>query len=228
MIQVNIKFAKMSRHFVYLKLRLSKFFDKIKKMEIFKKALSSKRSTIIYGHYGRYPSLVEFYLNSISELEPASDHELIFWYRPNLYDSRLLYVFIEPPFDAVIPSNIWTIVLTSHLQLSWNPSTTQIIKCTKLLNVPKPVEVHSDQTVIEPSTSHVWPFYEMVKNVQIDLSSVENVHEAYLKLLTIFDLLSPSSIWSLSMKHELRKNLLEKIRPNESNFYEAILLKTLG
>ena len=198
-------------------------------MDIFQKALASKRSTIIHGHYGRYPSTVQFYLNAIPELEPASDFELIFWYRSNSYESKLLHILIEPPFDAIIPSNIWTIVLTSHLQLFWNPLTTQVIKCEKSFDVPKPIQITNDQTVIEPSTSHVWPFHETIQNenVCIDLSSVDSCHEAYLKLLTVFDLLRSSSLWSLSIKNYLRENLLKKIKPKDSK-HDALLLEVLG
>lgn len=198
-------------------------------MELFQKALTFKRSTIIYGHYGRYPSLVQFYLNSISELEPASDYELIFWYRPNLYESRLLHVLIEPSFDEVIPSNIWTIVLSSHLQLFWNPLTTRVVKCEKDLNISQPIKSNADQIVVIPSTSHVYPYHPIFqendfnKSIRIDMSTVNHCHEAYLKLLTVFDLLRPSTVWSLSIPIALRQSLLKKLKPQESKYDKHIL-----
>ena len=195
-------------------------------MDIFEKALASKRSTIIHGHYGRYLSLVQFYLNSISELEPISDYELIFLYRPNLYDSRLLHILIEPPFDAIIPSNVWAIVLTSHLHLYFNPLTTRVVKCEKNLNVPKPIEASADQTVLIPSTSHIWPFQQTIEEARIDLSEIQDCHEAYLKLLTVFDLLRPSSKWSLSIGYNLRTSLMKKLMPKSSK-YDAQLLEVL-
>ena len=196
-------------------------------MDIFQKALNSKHSTIIHGHYGRYPSLVQFYIDSIPELEPASDYELIFWYRPNLYKSRLLYILIEPSFDTVIPSDIWTIVLTSHLHLLWNPLTTKVIKCEKHFTVTKPIEISADQEPFVPLINHVWPFQEIIQNVRVDLSLEENCHEAYLKLLTVLDLLRSSSKWSLSTKHDLKSNLLKKLKPFDSK-HDKYLLEVLG
>lgn len=193
-------------------------------MEFFQKALVSKKSTIIYSHYGRYPNLVKFYLDSIPELEPVSDYELTFLYRPNLYESRLLHIVIEPSFDAIIPSDVWTIVLSSHLQLFWNPLYTQVIKCDKIFDISQPTDDLSDMEAMVPPTNHAWPFCEKIENTRIDLSDVENCHEAYLKILTAMDLLSTTSKWHLSIGENLRQNLLKKLKPDYSNRQLLLIL----
>lgn len=177
-------------------------------MDYFQTALASARSTIIHGHFGRYPYLVKFYLDSIPELEPVSNYELIFWFHPK---SRFLHILIEPPLDAFIPSEPWVIVLTSHLHLRWNPLTTRVVHCVQpTLQVPLPQSPSADDSVLLPPTSHVFPFltYEM-EPVRVDFSSVQSIHEAYLRLLTLFDVLRPYSKWSISIPEQLRQNLMK-------------------
>lgn len=190
-------------------------------MNYFREALVTQRSTILYGCFGRYPNLIQFYLNSIPELEPASDYEPIFWY----CKKRLLYILIEPAFEEVIPSHRWSLVLTSHLRLCYDPMYTQIIHSHVPLvrPIPFPVKPSADQTVVIPPTSHEMPFLN--ESSRIDLSAVNNTHEAYLRLLTLCDVLRPFSEWSLSIPEKLRQSLLKDIP--KTGPYDSHLLKVL-
>lgn len=191
-------------------------------MNFIQEALNSKRSTIICGHFGRYPFLVKFYLDAIPELESASDYELIFWYR----NRGLLYIFLEPPFDATIPSDKWCIVFTSHIRLRWYPLTTRLVQTNSPLDrfIPFPGKLNPDLKLVIPPTSHILTFLDSEPS-QIDLLAVENTHEAYLRLLTLYDALRPSSKWSLQISDSLRKKLLKNI-PGTGP-YDAHLLKIL-
>lgn len=191
-------------------------------MNFFQEALASKRSTIIYGPFGRYPFLVKFYIEAIPELESVSEYELIFWYR----NRGFLYIFLEPPFEAFIPSDKWCIVLTSHLRLQWNPLTTRLVQANLALNksIPLPETLNADFRVVIPPTSHLFNFLGS-KPVQIDLSAVDNTHEAYLRFLTLFDVLRPTSQWCLRISDTLRKKLLKDIP--DTGPYDVHLQKVL-
>lgn len=190
-------------------------------MNYFREALATKRSTILYGSFGRYPNLIQFYLDSIRELEPASDYEPIFWY----CKKRLLYVLIEPVFQEVIPSQRWNLVITSHLRLSYDPMSTQIVNCHFPLEkqIPFPVKPSADHIVVVPPTSHETSFLK--GSSRIDLSAVDNTHEAYLRLLTLCDVLRSFSEWSLSIPEQLRQDLLKNIP--KTGPYDSHLLKIL-
>lgn len=192
-------------------------------MNFFQEALASKRSTILYGHFGRYPFLVKFYLEAIPGLESASDYELIFWY----HNRGFLYILLEPPFDACIPSDKWCIVLTSHVRLRWNPLTTRLVQIPYSLNkvIPFPeTKIDPDLRVVIPPTSHIGTFLT-AQPTHIDLTAVDNTHEAYLRLLTLFDVLRPAYTWSLQISNRLRKNLSKDV-PG-SGPYDAQLLNIL-
>lgn len=176
-------------------------------MNFFEEALASSRSTILHGSFGRYPHLVKFYLNSIPELIPFSSDEPIFWYYPK---ARFLHIMVEPPFHAVIPSGKWILVLTSHVRLQWNPLTTRVVECNRLSEIPRPQSVCADHKVLIPPTSHeLSPF--VVEPTRVDLSSVETTHEAYLRLLTFFDLIKSTTRWSLSIPEKIRQGLLRDV-----------------
>lgn len=178
-------------------------------MNFFEEALASKRSTILHGHFGRNPFTVKFYLEKIPELELVSDDELIFWY----HNRGFLYIFLEPPFNAYIPSDKWCIVLTSHRRLRWNSLTTRVVDVPFSLNriIPLPkTTLDPNFKVVIPPTCHIGTFLTP-EATEIDLSTVYSSHEAYLRLLTLFDALRPASIWTLRISEKLRKNLLKDI-----------------
>lgn len=187
------------------------------------KALDSPFSTILYGSLGRYPNLLAFYLDAISELESVSEYELMFRYRKKSIN-RIVYFLLEPSFDEFIPPG--TIALSSHLRLRYNPLTTQIIKCNYPLerDIPFPIKACVDHERIIPPTNHSMQFLTH-KPLRVDLTSVENTHEAYLRLLTLYDSLQPSSKWSLSISEKLRLRLLKDI-PGTGP-YDSLLLKVL-
>lgn len=191
-------------------------------MNYFQEATNSRRSTILYGPFGRHPHLVKFYLDAIPELEPASDDEPIFWYR----NSRLLHVWLEPSFDTVIPPDRWILVLTSHLRLRYDPLSTRVIHCNYPVQktIPLPKQPSATQDVVVPPTSHTHPF--LMECSKIDLSRVQSTHEAYLRLLTLYDVLSPCSEWSLLISEKLRLSLSKDI-PGTGP-YDSHLLKVLG
>lgn len=179
-------------------------------MNHFQEALADRRSTVLYGPFGRYPNLVEFYLNAIPDLEPASDYEPVFWYRKK----HLLHVVVEPAFDEAIPSHRWNLVLTSHLRLRYDPLRTRVIDAHFPLErqIPFPEKATADQTVVVPPTSHRRfdaPFLN--EPSRIDLSAVDDPHEGYLRLLTLYDRLRPFSEWSLSVPEKLRLELSKAI-----------------
>lgn len=192
-------------------------------MNHFEEAVKSKRSTILYGTFGRNPRLVKFYLSAIPELSSASQFELILWHR----NRRLLNVFLEPPFDAVVPPDRWCLVLTSHLRLRWDPLSTRVVDTHLPLyrQIPMPENVTRDHTRLVPPTSHIFAFFGP-RPYRVDLSGITDTHEAYLRLLTFFDVLRPSSEWSLSISEKLRLQLLKDI-PGTGP-YDAHLLKALG
>lgn len=192
-------------------------------MNYFQETLADSRSTILYGSFGRYPHLVEFYLNAIPELESASDYEPIFWYRKK----HLLHVLIEPAFEEVIPSDQWNLVLTSHLRLSYDSLHTRIVNSHFPLEreIPFPEKPFADQTIVVPHTSHHPNTPLLNESSRIDLSAVDDSHEAYLRLLTLYDLLRPYSKWSLSISEKLRQDLLKDIPgtgPYDSHLFKVL------
>lgn len=192
-------------------------------MNYFDEAVKSKRSTILYGIFGRYPRLAKFYLNAIPELSSASDFELILWHR----NRRLLYVFLEPPFGAAIPPDRWCLVLTSHLRLRWDPLSTRVVDTHLPLcrSLPMPESLARDHAHLVPPTSHIFAFFGP-RPYRVDLSGITDAHEAYLRLLTFLDVLRPSSEWSLSIPERLRQRLLKEV-PGTGP-YDTHLLKVLG
>lgn len=189
----------------------------------FEEALAFKRSTILHGHFGRYPFVVKFYLESIRELEPVSEYELIFW----CHNRGFLYVLLEPPFNASIPSDKWCIVVTSHLRLRWNPLTTRVVEVPfsldRIIPLPKTI-LDPNFKVVIPPTSHIGTFLTP-QATEIDLSTVDSSHEAYLRLLTLLDVLQPASIWTLRISDKLRKSLLKDIP--DTGPYDAQIRKML-
>lgn len=192
-------------------------------MNYFEEALTDRRSTILYGSFGRYPHIVQNYLNLIQDLESASKYEPIFWYRKK----RLLYIIIEPAFDETIPSHQWNLVLTSHLRLSYDPLRTRIVDSHFSLEriIPYPIESFADQAIVVPPTSHHPNTPFLSESSRIDLKDVEDAHEAYLRLLCLYDILRPSSEWSLSIRVKLKQDLLKDIP--KTGPYDSHLRKVL-
>ena len=193
-----------------------------KVMNYIEKAVESPLSTILYGSLGRYPYLLQFYLEALPYLEYASEYELVFWYRKR----RLLYVLLEPPFDIVLPSNRWFLVLTSHPRIHYDSLTTRFICCDHPLekDIPFPQIPKLHEKIIVPPTSHIEMFFEGTP-AHIDLSETYNSHEAYLRLLTWYDVVLPFTAWSLSIPEKLRRNLLKDL-PN-TGVYDTHLRKML-
>lgn len=180
-------------------------------MNYFQDALRTHRSTILYGSFGRYPQLCKFYLDAIPELEAVSDFELLFWYRRR----RFLKVLLEPAFHAHLPSHEWLLVLTSHVQLSYEPKLFRMVTVHVPLirSIPAPLQTARNQQKLVPPTCHTGIFFDrdVTTPYQVDLSSIDTPHEAYLRLLTFLDVLEPCTLWSLSIPPALRVNLLKEI-----------------
>ena len=191
-------------------------------MNLFQQAVDSSSSTILYGSLGRYPNCVKFYLEALPELEYASEHELVFWYKKR----RLLYVFFEPPFDTILPSNLWFLVLTSHPRLRYDPFSTRFVNYNFPLQkeIPMPQKQLPHHIIVVPPTSHPMKYFNM-KPLHIDLSNIENSHECYLKLLIWYDVVLPSTEWSFSISEKLRQVLLKDIP--ETGPYDTHLRKML-
>lgn len=178
-------------------------------MDVLEKALKRSHPTIIYGHLGRYPALVQFYLDAVRELEPVSDMEPMFRYRYGPFQTRLVRIVVEPPFDWIVPRAGAVIVLSSHAFLSFDPATTRVLRCCpREREVPPPTEPCGDQTVVVPPTSH--PFDTFQDPIRVDLSSCRSPHEAYLRLQTLKDCLTPDTTWSLSIPEGMRRALLQR------------------
>lgn len=195
-------------------------------MNHFQEALASGRTTVLYGVYGRHPRLARFYLEALPELSPASDSEPLYWYR----DRRLLSVLLEPPFDAAVPPDRWCLVLTSHLRLRFDPLSTRVVD-THLRHrgrqLPPPSDLSPDHARLVPPAGHLLPFFCSFDPgpYRVDLSGVADTHEAYLRLLTFFDVLRPSTVWSLAVPEALRRRLARDV-PGTGP-YDAHLLRAL-
>lgn len=194
-------------------------------MNYFEDALHSKLSTILHGPFGRQPRLVKFYLESVPDLEMASDYELIFWCRRK---SRLLTVLLEPPFDAFLPSGRWCLVLTSHFRLRYDPLAYRVVHADvpEGREIPFPLAPDPDRESVTPPTSLIHPFLSEEGSTHVDLSGVRNVHEAYLRLLTLCDALRADSEWSLSIPEGLRLKLRDEVAHPGSR--DLLLSKLLG
>lgn len=170
-------------------------------MEHIERILSSGKSIIIFGSLGRNPSLIHFYLDSISELQPVSDTELIFFHSPS---SKFLYVLIEPPFETNISLDRWTLVFTSHKLLTWDPKHTQIIDLKdSIVKTSNVSQIFRDNILTYTENVLSW----QSKPVTIDLSSSPDLHSAYLFLLRFFDVLQDGVEWSLLSSKSILFNL---------------------
>lgn len=156
-------------------------------MDAFERALQSHRSTLFFGPLGLQPSTIEFYANGLSDvLHPLSDQEPLFLVR-----GRVLFLWIEPPFGAVLPPDRWTIAWTSHLNLRWDPRKTRVVHQHHPFR-RQPIWV---------ATGEARP---------LDLSACRSPHAAYLRLCTFLDALMASSRtceWSLTCPQRLRDRL---------------------
>lgn len=160
-------------------------------MDALERALGSRKSTLIFGPLGLQPSTIKFYMNGLPDLVPLSDNEPIF-----MVKGRVLYMWIEPPFGAVVSPDRWTIAWTSHLNLRWDPSTTR-------------VETHH---VDGFRRTPIWvPLVAGDKDTKtLDLSHCTSAHKAFLRLCTFLDRLMASSStceWSLKCPQSLRERL---------------------
>lgn len=195
-------------------------------MNYFQEALASSRSTVLYGSYGRYPRLVQFYLEALPELTHTSDSELVFRHSGS---GRLLHVLFEPPFLATVPPSEWCLVLTSHLRLHWNPLTTRVMDANLPLarTLPMPLAAPSrDHQRLIPPTSHLFAFFHPRMAYRVDLSHVSSPHEAYLRLLTFLDVLREPCCWSLSIPERLRQRLVHAMP--STGPYDTVLLRFLS
>ncbi|GBM63071.1 hypothetical protein AVEN_68531-1 [Araneus ventricosus] len=94
---------------------------------IFTKAISSTRFTVIFGNLGPYPTLVEYFSHNFVIGRGKPDDDLV-WL--TTHNGLNCYIWIEPPFETQLPCQYKNLVLTSHLDLDWDPSTTDVIYTT--------------------------------------------------------------------------------------------------
>lgn len=195
-----------------------------------KQAVCSPRSTIVLSKLGRYPSLVEHYLSHLLyPLGNPSDEPAVF----HSSDRKNIYLWIEPPFETTLPSNLRNLVLTSHLDLVWDPTTTDVVSFPDVPSYSNYV-VQCGALKILPERQHPFPLPDY-NFLTIDLQSVDDPHDAYLRIRTFCDAWKRE--WSISWSPVLRARVAEHLKQSRDNIkrfvktnppeYEKILFTRL-
>lgn len=177
---------------------------------ILKNAVKSSYSTILLSSLGRYPSMVEHYLSP--HLLPLGDPfsgEPDVWFE-SIADQKPLYLWVEPPFGTTLPSHRRNLVLTSHLDLTWDPTTTRVVALRDY--IPSfsgflPDTVYNDLWIV-PENQHpcpITPKEEVVDGITLDLRDIDDPHDAYLRIVTFCDVCK--STWNLCMSRNMRQRL---------------------
>lgn len=91
--------------------------------DILLEALDSSRSTIVVGNVGRYPDLLEHTLRPFW-LPRGDADDTPAWFQ---YNGRDVYLLVEPDFGHVVDPNLFQIVLTSHMDLEFDPKRTRVV-----------------------------------------------------------------------------------------------------
>jgi len=107
--------------------------------DILLEALNSSRSTIVVGNVGRYPELLEHTLHTywIPRGDPDDSPA---WFQ---YNGRDVYLLVEPDFGHVVDPHLFQIIVTSHLDLEYDPRSTRVVTChvpTAQTTPPNPYE----------------------------------------------------------------------------------------
>lgn len=203
-------------------------------MEYFTQALESSHSTILFGSFGRYPSLIQFYLNAIPDLEAVSDEELLFWYvSPHSKKRRLVQIIMEPSFGTYLVGNASALVFTSHLHLKWNSLHYKVMDChfpsEKTKCFPEMVYSPVNNETFIPPINHAYPpLHFITKSVNLDLSLCQTDHEAFLRLCTFLDVMASSSQWYVFIPHALRKKLISSLSLLRGSPYASYLLRVMA
>ena len=120
-------------------------------------ALRSSRTTIVFGNGGRYRDALEHALHPV--WLPLGDDDG--WFQ---FEGRDVHLLVEPEFGHVLDPHPTTLVLTSHLDLHFDPRHTRVVAC----------HMPTRQTT-SPNTREEGDAYRV---------PITDPHRAYLDLLT--------------------------------------------
>lgn len=175
-------------------------------------ALESNKSTIFFGNLGREPELLEFYLR------PHVYSQDYAWSIPPrwfMYKDRNVFIWPEPAFGEKISSRWKHLVFTSHLDLEWDPNTTDII----VLHV-------GIQTPLKWTMDPRYPF-EYVTDVSKPLPNTRHVifstgdwdpHTIYMQMFELEKRIQPHQTWSLAIPKPLERKLSKSLEKSWQNY----------
>ena len=141
-------------------------------------ALNASRTTIVFGNVGRYRDALEHALSP--HVVPIDDDEDENRF---LYQSRVVTLLVEPPFGFVLDPQQHLIVLTSHLDLVFDPRHTRIVTC----------HMPTLQTTA-PNDRYIGQAFHV---------DTDDPHEAYLSILTRSE--TTPRPWHIVMKQATRR-----------------------
>lgn len=115
--------------------------------DIFERAASAGRSTIVFGNLGQFPDLIEYYSRDYIDEDDIS-----------YLDGQPISVWIEPTFGTTLLPYDRHIILTSHLDLNWY-STPHIVQ----YYVSLPQKFKNSTTTTTPWNEHE-SYLELLRN----------------------------------------------------------------
>ncbi|KAG8175204.1 hypothetical protein JTE90_022627 [Oedothorax gibbosus] len=159
---------------------------------------------IVYGNLGRNPIILTYFLDlcfsaqeSVGVLAPWSQYKTPYKVKTA---SHLDYVFvIEPYFGKhLVKFAKHVIVLTSHLSLTYPPSTPVYFLRVGRTNQAEPEQVKPKGSVFVPPAFHQNKLFHLQRWTHLDIQNAKSAHDAFMKLLTGRELI-PEGPYTLDM-----------------------------
>lgn len=181
------------------------------------KALNSDKSTIFFGNLGRETALLEYFLRPHVIPKEREWCEPPRWFK---YNQQNIFIWPEPGFGEKIPHNQKHLVFSSHLDLDWDISNTDVIalhmgprKSLSWTMEPKqPYGVITDLNEPLPCTQHI------VLN-----TNSSDPHEVYLQMFQLEQMIPTGKTWSIALSNALKQSLkthLERSWQNYQKFFK--------
>lgn len=183
--------------------------------EVIVRALDSRKSVIVFGDLGRYPTLLEFYLRPHVIPKSRKRDEAPFWF---LRNARNVFMWVEPPFGSRIPNQWKYVVFTSHLDLEWDPSATEVMVCK--VGSDKPMSWIPDALPPFTKLKNVFQPMPFVGHMVVNFEG--NAHETYLDMLDFEDSCPQEQTWSISWPIQLKQSLSKHLTKSTKNFEKFI------
>ena len=164
---------------------------------------SSPHTTIVFGNGGRYRDALEHALHTVWLPRGGDDDSSSgSWFQ---FEGRDVYLLVESEFGHVIHPS--TLVLTSHLDLQFDPRHTRVVAC----------HMPTRQTTA-PNTREEGDAYQVAVTA--------GPHQAYLDLLTRSE--TTPRPWHIVMTPELRRQWRQPLARSKAAcqafFHDPVLL----